>query len=327
MTQLSYTCTLFFSLFLTAFPFLLLGIFVSSWLLVFVDEHKLMAKFPRNRLLGAIVGSSLGMIIPVCQYGNIPIARRLLIQGSPLSVAISFLLAAPTLNPIVIWLTWKAFPENVSLVLYRILLAWLIAIILAVIFSAYPEQPPPELGPVAQLPRPDFLAAGTFWQPHDGHQSPHRVGNLVYEYKSITMTGQPLKVSLTLLAENVSRETIELGSLLIVGCAIASVVQSFLPLDSLLSWGQTPGKQIVVMMVLSAVLSLGSAGNSFFVSGLTPIFLPGSLLSFLLLGSILDLKGLGLMFSTLRPKSLLYLAILVSELTFFAAVFLNFYSN
>jgi uncharacterized membrane protein YraQ (UPF0718 family) len=81
------------------------------------------------------------------------------------------------------------------------------------------------------------------------------------------------------------------------------------------------------MMVLSAVLSLGSAGNSFFVSGLTPIFLPGSLLSFLLLGSILDLKGLGLMFSTLRPKSLLYLAILVSELTFFAAVFLNFYSN
>jgi uncharacterized membrane protein YraQ (UPF0718 family) len=324
MTQLSYACTLFFSLLLTAFPFLLLGIIVSSWLLVFADAHQLSAKFPRNRLLGAIVGSSLGMILPVCQYGNIPVARRLLAQGIPLSVAISFLLAAPTLNPIVIWFTWKAFPESLSLVLYRILFAWLIAVIIAVIFSSYPDKPLDGTQTSLNL-LSRFLPTATFLLPPDENQPLHRVGNLVYEYKTLSLTDQPLKVSLNLFTENLLRETLELGSLLVMGSAIAAMVQVFLPLASFLHWGQTAIQQILVMMGLSFILSLGSIANVFFANGLIPLFLKGSCLSLLIFGSILDLRSFGLIFSIFRPKPLIYLFILVAQLTFLGSLLLNFY--
>ncbi|NES90903.1 MAG: permease, partial [Okeania sp. SIO2B9] len=42
----------------------------------------------------------LRVVLPVCECGNVPVARRLLLQGVPVSVAIGFLLAAPTVNPI-----------------------------------------------------------------------------------------------------------------------------------------------------------------------------------------------------------------------------------
>lgn len=322
MTQLSYVLTLFFSLLLTALPFLLLGIIISSWLLVFVDEHQLIAKFPRNRLLGAILGSSLGIILPVGQYGNIPIARRLLTQGIPLSVAISFFLAAPTINPIVIWLTWKAFPDSIIWLFYRLLFTWLIAVIIAVIFSTYAEKP---VDPAHTPLRSRFLPAATFLQPTDQDQSPHRLGNLVYDYQTISLTNQPLTVSLHFFSQNIIRETLELGSLLVFGCAIAALGQSFFPLASFLNWGQTSVTQILTMMGLSVILSLGSFNSGFWLGNLLPFLLKGSALSFLLLGSVFDLKSIPLLFSLFRPKNLLYLLILWGQMIFLTALLLNFY--
>lgn len=100
-TQLNSAFTLFLSLLVEAVPFLLLGVLFSGLLQFFVDERKLVRFMPRNPFLGALVGSCIGFLFPVCECGNVPVARRLLIQGVPSSVAIGFLLAAPTINPIV----------------------------------------------------------------------------------------------------------------------------------------------------------------------------------------------------------------------------------
>lgn len=326
MTQLSYACTLFISLLITALPWLLLGIIVSSWLLVFVDEHQLVAKFPRNAILGAIVGSSLGMILPVCQYGNIPVVRRLLLQKVPTPVAVSFLIAAPSVNPIVIWATWRAFPANVSMVLYRLFFAWSIGIVIGIIFSAKKEKPlHPDVEVTPIQTRSSLLKSGTFLVAPRDDDPLHRVGNLVYEYKTFSGEGRPLNVSLNLFWENARRETLELGSVLLLGCAVTALVQVFFPQDGLLVWGQAPVRQIVVMMILAVVLSLGSIANGFFLSTVNPIFLKGSLLSFLLLGSIFDLKSLGLIFSAFRFKPAIYLLILGVQLVFSLALLLNFY--
>lgn len=110
--QLQSGFTLFLSLLVEAVPFLLLGILLSSVLLLFVDEQALIRRLPRSPLLWALVGSCIGFLFPVCECGNVPVARRLLVQGLPTSVAIGFLLAAPTINPIVIWATWTAFRDQ-----------------------------------------------------------------------------------------------------------------------------------------------------------------------------------------------------------------------
>jgi uncharacterized membrane protein YraQ (UPF0718 family) len=83
MNSLNNALTLFFSLLVEAMPFLLLGVLFSSLLLLFVDERKLIAAVPRNPILAAFAGSLIGCLFPVCECGNVPVARRLLMQGAP----------------------------------------------------------------------------------------------------------------------------------------------------------------------------------------------------------------------------------------------------
>jgi hypothetical protein len=324
MTQLNYAFTLFVSLFVGAIPFLLLGILVSSWLLVFINEHQFVARFPRSRILGAIVGSSLGMLVPVGQYGNIPVTRRLLMHGVPIPVAISFLVAAPTINPFVLWLTWKAFPEQPQILFFRVLFAWIIAVVIACIFSTYRDKLP-DNGETNEIEsRSSLLRSGSFLRSQQQNQPLHRVGNLVYEYQT-TIPNKSWNLSVRLFLENTIRELLELASFLVLGCAITSLAQVFLPQEVLLNWSKTPSTQILVMLLLGVVLSIGSTANVFFTSFLTGTFLKGALLAFLLLSSIIDLKGIALMLLTFRPKFVLYLLILATQITFLLTLLLNFY--
>ncbi|RKH76966.1 permease, partial [Corallococcus praedator] len=98
MNRVNSALTLFFSLLVEAMPFLLLGVFFSSLLLLFVDERKLIAAMPKHPLLAAFAGSLIGFLFPVCECGNVPVARRLIVQGAPSAMAIGFLLAAPTVK-------------------------------------------------------------------------------------------------------------------------------------------------------------------------------------------------------------------------------------
>ena len=109
MNQLYNAFTLFTSLIVEAIPFLLIGVLLSSGLILFLDNNPLIQKMPKNPLAGALLGSLFGFCFPVCECGNIPVARSFLLQGLPTSVAVSFLLAAPTINPVVLWSTYVAF--------------------------------------------------------------------------------------------------------------------------------------------------------------------------------------------------------------------------
>jgi uncharacterized membrane protein YraQ (UPF0718 family) len=142
MTQLNNGITLFFSLLVEAMPFLLLGVIFSSVLLLFVDEQKLLTMIPKNVVLAALAGSLIGFMFPVCECGNIPVARRLLMKGAPTAVAIGFLLAAPTVNPVVFWATWIAFRDQPEIVFLRVGFTLIVAVAIALIFSAQEDVRP-----------------------------------------------------------------------------------------------------------------------------------------------------------------------------------------
>ncbi len=78
LNQLDNAFTLFISLLVEAIPFLLMGVLLSSLLLLGIDERKLIKYLPRQPILGALVGSCVGFLFPVCECGNVPVARRLL---------------------------------------------------------------------------------------------------------------------------------------------------------------------------------------------------------------------------------------------------------
>lgn len=326
MNQLYNAFTLFLSLLVEAIPFLLLGVLLSSAMLLFIDERQLILKFPKNPILGAFVGSCIGFLFPVCECGNIPVARRLLMQGVPTSITFGFLIAAPTINPIVIWSTWTAFRDQPEIVVFRVIFSLAIATIIASLFSLQ-KEPQPLLQPFlanrlntilrysksvnkSELPNLSMLLqSGTF---------------LLQEQGKITKLDSSLSLSqsakIRLFFDNIVQELRELGGMLIIGSAIASAIQVFIPREVILSLGQGTISSILVMMVLAAIVSICSTVDSFFALSFASTFTTSSLLAFLIFGPVIDIKAIGLMLSIFKPKIIIYFFALAAQLTFIFAL-------
>src|SRR5207248_723393 len=106
---LSTFATRFLGVFIEAAPFLLLGSIASGLLEVFVSRADLARAVPRNPILAALLGTTLGFVFPVCECGVVPVTRRLYTKGLPIWVGVIFLMASPVMNPITLVSTWTAF--------------------------------------------------------------------------------------------------------------------------------------------------------------------------------------------------------------------------
>ena len=322
MNQLHDAFTLFLSLLVEAMPFLLLGVVLSSSLLFLISEKQLIAKLPKNPLLGSLVGSCIGFLFPVCECGNVPVARRLLLSRVPPSVAISFLLAAPTINPIVIWSTWIAFGDRPNIVIFRVLFSSAIATIVGCVFSIQSDSRSllqksfaKRLKPIA-ISQPDsispLLQSGTFLLGQG--KSIRFDDSLSVDIKQAKVKN--LQSKWQLFFNNLLAEFSELGGMLVFGSAIAATIQVFVPREIILSLGQDTITSILAMMLLAAVVSICSTVDSFFALSFAATFTSGSLLAFLVFGPTIDIKSVGLMASIFKPKIIVYIFTLVAQLTF-----------
>ncbi|MEM8613582.1 MAG: permease [Cyanobacteria bacterium P01_H01_bin.105] len=329
MEQLSNGLTLFFSLLVEAIPFLLIGVAFSSLLLFFVDERTLIKLLPKTPLLGAIAGSLMGVFFPVCECGNVPVARRLIVQGAPSSVAIGFLLAAPTINPVVFWATWVAFRDQPEIVFLRVLFTLLIAVTIAWVFSRQRDMRPLLQPAVArQMPKQrksepvnPLLRSGTFLLQTDG-------STLQLDDPAAILSpapAQPVSVKFQLVIENMVQELKELGAVLILGSAIAAFVQVAVPRDWILTLGQNFITSILAMMLLAAVVSICSTVDSFFALSFAATFTTGAQLAFLVFGPMIDLKNIGLLMTLFKPKAIIYIFILAAQMCFILTLFMNLY--
>ncbi|MGD1939418.1 MAG: permease [Cyanophyceae cyanobacterium] len=334
--------TLFLSLLVEALPFLLIGVLFSSALFLFVDERKLLAIAPKNAVLAALMGSAMGFLFPVCECGNVPVARRLLSQGIPTPLAVGFLLAAPTINPIVIWSTWTAFQDRPELVVLRVVVSLFIATTIGWVFGQQEDLRPllnknlarSMLTPrAAQKPTGIQLAAqerllrsGTYWlgdsqkQPLEGSLGSLQAAMAVPMNKPPIPWGDRLQLFL----DNVVRELRELGGVLVFGSAVAAIIQTVIPRELVLGIGQGAVSSIITMMVLAAAISICSTVDAFFALSFSGTFTSGSLLAFLTFGPMIDLKAVGLMLSIFRPKAVFYLFAIAGSMTFLCALFINY---
>lgn len=364
--QLNNAFTLFLSLLVEAIPFLLLGVLFSGVLMWFVDERQLIKFLPRNPLLGALAGSLVGFLFPVCECGNVPVARRLLIQGVPLPVAIGFLFAAPTINPIVIWATWTAFRDQPEMVLLRVVCSLAIATLLGWLFSVQKDlgailQPaiarllPPESLPQKpqsplKLETSPLLQSGTYLLGEPGQplrleslppwqtQTSFFLATETFDRQKMTPntptnsndgSGSFFKAvnrhRLFSLFEGMAQELRELGGVLVIGSAIAALIQVLAPREIILSLGQGPVTSILAMLILAAVVSICSTVDAFFALSFASTFTTGSLLAFLVFGPTIDIKSVGLMLSVFKTRAVVYLMVITAQLTFLMSLVVNLY--
>jgi uncharacterized membrane protein YraQ (UPF0718 family) len=295
LNRLASAWAIFQGLLLEALPFLLIGVLIAGLARWLAPGGAWLQKLPSHPLLGPLTGAALGFALPACECGNVPVARRLLAGGAPLGTALGFLFAAPVLNPIVLASTWAAFPNQPWLLAARPLGALLLALLLASVLRLLPE---------AELLNPVLLEERRLNQPLQSVGLLERRSGLVGAAAVPVAAVPPPRPPLAEVLGHSSREFLDLAALLVLGCAIAALVQTLLPRSWLLAVGGMPTLSVLSLMLLAVVVSVCSSVDAFLALGFAAQITPGALLAFLVLGPVVDLKLLGLFGVVLQPKAI-----------------------
>lgn len=97
----------FFVLILVELTVLFLGIStIVGLVLQYVSDETLRRWLSRRGLLGNFLGAALGAVTPFCSCSTIPMTVGLLRAGVPFGATMSFVLASPLLNPIILTMFW-----------------------------------------------------------------------------------------------------------------------------------------------------------------------------------------------------------------------------
>ena len=295
LEKVSTAWAIFQGLLLEAIPFLLLGVAIAGLARWLVPQTAWVQRLPKNPLLAPITGALMGFALPACECGNVPVARRLLASGAPMGTAFGFLFAAPVLNPIVLASTWAAFPDQPWLLIARPLGAFVIAVLLSLLLVQLPET---------QLLESALLSERRLSQPLSRIGLLQRSGGLIGDPLSEIAPAQPERLRPVEVLEQSSREFLDLLALLVLGCLIAALVQTWLPRSWLLAVGGAPTGSILALMLLAVVVSVCSSVDAFLALGFAAQVTPGALLAFLLLGPVVDLKLAGLFTVLMRPRAI-----------------------
>ncbi len=293
--------TRFLGLFIEAVPFLLLGVFVSGLLEVYVTREDIVRWIPRNPLLATTAGAFMGFLFPVCECGVVPVTRRLFSKGLSMSVGVAFLLAAPVMNPIVLVSTYIAFsnaPNGTEVIVLRFVITAVVAISIGALF-ALAARPHETLRPVSlgELRPADAVLASRPQTLREGF------------YRS-------MRVSVN--------DFFEMGRFLVIGSMLAAAMQTFVSQSMLQTLGEGPLVSVLVMQLLAFVLSVCSTVDAFIALSFTT-FSTGSILAFLTFGPMVDIKSMLMFLGVFKPRVVAYLVILPFLMTLFISFWMNLY--
>jgi uncharacterized membrane protein YraQ (UPF0718 family) len=272
---------IFTSIIYEALPFIVLGVLLAGLLEEFVPQQLIARMVPRSRALhvGAIaVGGLLGLVFPMCECGIIPVMRRLLRKGVPLSVCVCYMLAGPIINFVVMTSTWVAFSNNAiyggpgGAVAVRVGMGFIVAFTTSLIVDRLHRR----VGSRALLVP---LVAREAERSGDDPDAAVQRRSWLRSLGNIT--------------ETALHDFVDIMAFLVLGALIASVARVLIPqigFDRVIR--AYPLTTIPLMMFFAVVFCLCSEADAFVAANFQPIDLwPGAAkMSFLVLGPMLDLK-------------------------------------
>jgi uncharacterized protein len=250
--------TIFVAISVQALPFLVLGVMVSGAIAAFVPSEVLGRLLPSRPALAVPVAATAGIALPGCECGSVPIAGRLVARGVTPAAAVTFLLAAPAVNPVVLVATAVAFPNHPEMVLARFLASFLAACVVGLVWVA--------------KGRDEWVAKAA----RDQHDEGSRFGTFI---------------------ETAQHDFLHAGGFLVIGAAAAAFLQTAVPRSVLDDVAGSGPLAVLALALLAVVLAICSEADAFVAASLTQFSLTARL-AFLVVGPMVDVKLIALQAGT-----------------------------
>jgi len=330
--------TVFLSVIFEGIPFILIGALASSIIQIFVSEQAIAKIIPKNRFIGVLIASLVGLIFPVCECAIVPITRRLVKKGIPLSIAVTFMLSVPIMNPVVLLSTHYAFIGMSYMVIARAMFGMIGAITIGVLIGILHKDSPFKRQIVKK-------PGGTVDKAECdcGHHSKQSLKNInVIKNNHIIIeknndncscghnhnhsnNNNKIIRSIEQIISHTSAELYDIGRFFIMGVFLSTCMQIFIPKEFVLSIGGGVLSSILVMMMLAFVLSVCSETDAFIARSFLGQFTSGSILGFLILGPMIDIKNTIMLCGSFRLSFVAKLIFLIVTICFILAVIANIF--
>ncbi len=299
------------ALFLEASPFLLLGAMLSAVFEIYMPQELLEKYLPRNRFVGLLFGLCAGMLIPTCECGVVFIARRLLKKNVPVDVAMTYMLSAPVINPLVLAATYVAFRGNLRMMLARVFVvattAFCFGLVVGETKLEHLLRDGKETSDVADHRHAE---GGACYRP-DPCFAVSPGGSLVCgEVSEGGAASRPIAV-MRLTAS----EFLDMGKYLILGALVVGYFKVLMVEQLLLSFQSSVVLAVGVLMLLAVILSICSEADAFVAASFIS-FPAAAQISFMALGPMVDLKLIFMYGSVFRKRIVLVLIFLPTVFVF-----------
>lgn len=292
--------TIAVSIFIEGLFFLLIGVFLSSIIEVFVSEDTIKRFIPKNKAVGLLCASLIGLIFPICECGIVPVIRKLLKKGVPLNMCITLLFSAPIVNVVVLSSTYFAFQNMKEMVLFRFLGGFTISFITGLIVSIFFKDP-------------------ETIEETNGEASCSCCGH------GANKSG--FKNKLLAIGDHSVSEFFDTSKYFIMGILITGLIQTTVPRSLFASFGSSFPLSNLFMMVLPYGLSVCSNTDAFIARSFIGQFGTSALLCFMVFGAMFDIKTTIMLKKVFKKKFIFKLLVIVMSLTLIYSFIINIFTT
>ncbi len=259
---------IFVAIVLEAIPFMLIGALVGGLIEAFVSRERLTAILPKKGWRTVCVAAAAGILFPVCECAVVPVVRRLMGKGLPLSAAVSYLLAGPIVNPVVAASTALAYAFDWRVVALRLCLGYIIAVVIGLLVGRIFSDRASAMKEMVDT----IEAAGHECCCSHAHSGDDWVGKMGAAFS------------------HAKDDFLAVGHYLVIGAFIAALAQTFIERSAFLSISNSPVLAILLMMLLAILLNLCSEADAFIAASMQGFMPLSAQMAFMLTGPMFDLK-------------------------------------
>ncbi|PAW77023.1 MAG: hypothetical protein B9S32_13040 [Verrucomicrobia bacterium Tous-C9LFEB] len=293
----------FFAIILEGAPFLLLGAIASGLVDLFLPPQLLRRFLPKSKAKGVLAAIAAGFFFPLCECGAMPVISRLVRKGIPTSIATTYLLATPLLNPLTLLSTWLAFRSQDPWLMVGLRLGF--GTVVVFFIGIWLTQQRPE-----KMLRPEVLTG-------EAEGAADALVNVNLRL------GAPLP-TLQRFCATVIRDFLGVLIFLVIGAGFAAVFSTGINRAILDPIGQSTFFGPLAGIGLAQVLCLCSTTDAFIIATFAS-FSVAAKIAFLVAGPLFDLKLFWLYQSLYQRKFVVTLWALITGATLLLTVFYGFH--